>query len=695
MRSCINVEAPRENGPRPGTPRHTGCGRPNHLRKFAGRLPWLYLAVLGGVNLYICHDALTSGSCPHWNSMHGQWMALARLARFAWLRPTWWRYWGGGEPLPYTYSPLIPFTIAAISRLFRCSLPLSLNVLTTAVYCLGPISFYLLSWRLSRRPGYSFAAALAWSLLSPAGLAMPDPGFHWQSFWGPRRLHLAFEWDDLPHLTGLTLLPLASWGLVCALERRRPLDYAIAGAAMAGMMLSNMFGAVLAAFLAITLPLAVDCYPRRATLLRAALIAGASYVIVSPWLSPSLLLAMRANESSNGEGPWSQQAAMGLAITAIAIWVVSRLSVRWGARWATRWMLLFGTLAILIPAMAQYTGLHFLPQPGRYKIEAELAIVWMAVFAILPAIERMPRIGRVLLLAPLLFVAGRQTLAFRRVAHELVAPVDVNRSIEYRAAKWVAENLPGQRVMMGGSLGNFLNDFASAEQLSAQPYTTGPNWEEQIAIFTIYTGRNAGDRDAQYSLLWLKAFGVQAVAVPGPGSPEYWKPFAHPRKFDGVLPVLWREDDTTIYRVPQLSPAPVHVLRPQQLVNRRPLHGLDTDELRCFVGAIDSASSPATLRWDDENHARIHTLLKPGEILSTQITYHPGWHASVNGASRRVRADGIGLMAIYPDCLGNCEVRLEFDGGWEWTACLAASCVTAVLLLAVGLLRWYTQRTSR
>src|SRR5437763_12342700 len=135
-------------------------------------------------------------------------------------RSTWWPYWGGGAPLEFTYAPLVPVAIALMNRVFHVSSALALNMLTALVYCLGPLAFYLLSWRLSRMPGYSFAAALTWSLISPVALLIPDRGFQLSTLWSARRLYLAFEWDDLPHLTSLTLLPLAVWSLSRALQSR-------------------------------------------------------------------------------------------------------------------------------------------------------------------------------------------------------------------------------------------------------------------------------------------------------------------------------------------------------------------------------------------------------------------------------------------------------------------------------------------
>jgi hypothetical protein len=205
----------------------------------------------------------------------------------------------------------------------------------------------------------------------------------------------------------------------------------------------------------------------------------------------------------------------------------------------------------------------------------------------------------------------------------------------------------------------------------------------QVAAYTIYSDQNAGDRGAEFSVLWLQALGTQAIAVPGPHSPDAWKGFVHPRKFDGMLPVLWREDDTAIYRIPQVSGSLAHAMRRDQLVRRRPIHGLDVQELSVYVAALEDATAPpATLRWQGPNRAVVRARLAPSEVISTQINYHPGWHARARGTSLPVFADGLGFMAIEPRCSGDCEIALEFDGDAESMACRAA-CV-AVLLMALA-----------
>src|SRR5258708_32364469 len=99
-----------------------GFGDPNELPernpaatfRVTMLLPWVYLGILACVNIYICREAFVTASSGHWNSIHGQWMSLARIAALDWLRPTWWPYWGGGAPLEFTYAPLVPVAIAVM-----------------------------------------------------------------------------------------------------------------------------------------------------------------------------------------------------------------------------------------------------------------------------------------------------------------------------------------------------------------------------------------------------------------------------------------------------------------------------------------------------------------------------------------------------------------------------------------------------
>jgi hypothetical protein len=235
-------------------------------------------------------------------------------------------------------------------------------------------------------------------------------------------------------------------------------------------------------------------------------------------------------------------------------------------------------------------------------------------------------------------------------------------------------------VMVSGTPSFWLNAFTDQPQLSGGHDPTAPNWSQRVAVFIIYSGMNAGPRAGEVATMWMKAFGVQALTL----SAEFWKTFTDPNKFEGILPVLWREGSNTVYRVPQRSPSLAHVVPAGAIVSRVPLNGVDIGQVTQYVAALDDPSLPlAEMRWSDFNSARIETTLHQGQVLSVQVTYHPGWRTRINGIAQPVFRDGLGLLVVKPDCRGPCQIDLTYDGGAELIATRLAS-----VLVAVGVMLW-------
>ena len=226
-------------------------------------------------------------------------------------------------------------------------------------------------------------------------------------------------------------------------------------------------------------------------------------------------------------------------------------------------------------------------------------------------------------------------------------------------------------MMVPGSIAQWFNVFTATPQLSGGSYSTTPNWNQQTAMETILTSK--GPAGAAASLLWLKAFGVQAVAVTRPGSKEFWGPYADPAKFEGLLPVLWQEDGVTIYRVPQRSASLAHVV---------PSAYRSLEE---YVAALDDPALPiAEMSWAGFRHADIRTTARPGQVVSVQTAYHRGWHATANGRRAGVRRGGLDLLTVDTHCNGPCEIRLEYDGGWEYKLCRMLSALTLIALIGTA-----------
>jgi len=155
---------------------------------------------------------------------------------------------------------------------------------------------------------------------------------------------------------------------------------------------------------------------------------------------------------------------------------------------------------------------------------------------------------------------------------------------------------------------------------------------------------------------------VQAIAVGGPDSRETYKPFRRPEVFANAFPEAMREGGDTVYWVPGRSASLAHVVAKGSLVRERPIHGLDITETQAFVQALDT---PASFRWTSRHSAEIEAAVRPEQVVSVQITYHPGWHAVSNGKPCELFGDGLGQIVVEPKCEGVCKIEIIYDGGPE------------------------------
>jgi hypothetical protein len=665
--------------------------RPLAGRQIVSAFP--YAVILVWINIYVCHALFSIQTAPM-NSMHGFWVALAKRGSNSWIQANWWPYWDCGIPSAFTYAPLIPTMIAAWSAVRGITQDLAFQSVTGFVYCLAPLTLFLMAWIMTRAPGWSFCAALFYSLVSPTQLIVTDSGFSFRHFWDPRRLYLVSNWDDTPHLAALALLPLAILFLALAIRRRRLIYYAILVLLIALMALASDFGPVEVVLAALCL---IAVLPRREYGRNALLTISAglfAYALVAPFLPPSMLLAIR-RASINAEGGWTMGSVTALAIVVLG-WTILWLALEWwDTDWRLRFFALFAYLTSSLPMTAVYLHRQFFPQPIRYKMEMEMAIALVLVFGVRSLLAKAPAALKAGLLFLFLAIAGEQVASYRLFAGNIIQRADLTQTIEYRTALWASQNLPGIRVMLSGSIAFWANDFTDLWQFSGSSWSQAYSQVQQRGLAAMYNGGATPQQDARVALAWLKAFGVGAIAVSGPNSQEFWKAFTHPAKFDGLLPVLWRQDDVTIYRVPQRTASLAHVVNETALVSHPPVRPSDTAEIEKYVATLDDQSLPAAeFRWTGSNSIQIRTMASPEQAISVQVSYHPGWHAKAGNRTVDVRRDGLGLMWLRPECSGLCEIQLDYDGGWELRLCRYLS-FAAVFVLILLILRPLVSRIRR
>jgi hypothetical protein len=328
----------------------------------------------------------------------------------------------------------------------------------------------------------------------------------------------------------------------------------------------------------------------------------------------------------------------------------------------------------------------FIPQPGRYELEMDLTLLLAIAFAAAAVLERAPRAVRVIAANVVLAGLAIQAANAGVYAWNLIRADKLSQMSEYKVAQWLDRNRHGERAFVSGSASYLYNVFTDNPQLYGGHDQHTVNNFIPIVGYTIYSGMNAGGRDAEYSIFWLKAFGTHSIYVPGPASADSIHPFVHPRKFEGLLPLAWREDDDSIYDVPMRSTSLAHVIPASAVVARRPIHGLDIAPVEPYVAALDDPGYPlATFQWQGMSDADIHADVSPGQVISVQVTYERGWEAWANGRPQKIRADGIGQMIIDTDCIGPCEISLLYTGGWEHIATRMASALAFLVTAAYAL----------
>lgn len=657
-----------------------------HRRLF----PALYLLAIIWLNAYICRQVFAIEFTGKMNSMHGFWIAIANGAAEHWYKPTWWPYWYNGLPFEYTYAPLVPGLTAAIARLSGVSTAHAFQIVSGGVYCLGPVALFLMAWQLTRRAGWSFIAVLVYSLSSASELVLPDANFSVSHVFDARRLYLCFVWDEVPHQLGLAQICMAILFLARALHDRRLRSFVWAGLFISLALLASAFGATDLLLFAGCLLVTCETKTWKRNFVLVFLCGVLGYLVMCPFLPPSLIRTIRLNASLFSFMAWTAASfwtLAGVLCGAGLLWFVSR---NWRP-WYLRFFVLLAYLTVVIPSLEQRRGLHFLPQAARYKVELELALVLAVVFGFAFLIDRVPRIARIVLAIVLLWPAYRQVLAHRRFSKNVMQPVDVTGTIEYQVAAWIGSNLPGWRVAAPGSIAQWLNAFSKTPQFTGGSFPTAANFMELRASSDLL-----GISTPAIPAVWYKAYGTDAIIVAGRDSPEFWQPHPHGHQFDGVFPVIWEERDTRIYAVPRAARTIAHVIPRELVVSRSPIDVSDTAQIEKYIAAVEDASaSPASFVWLGDSQGRIHATLAANQVLSVQETYHPGWKATAGAHFVSISKDGLGQMILTPNGPGDYDISLVYDGGWEGTLCRALSVFT-MLGVAIAVCCWRPgDRSSR
>jgi hypothetical protein len=585
-----------------------------------------------------------------WN-IEGVYIGLARYIREHFFDLNWFPLWYGGIPYQYSYPPLLHFIVAGVAAIAHISDARAYHIVAGTFYCLGPVALFWTARQFGASRHAAFLAGLFYSVISPSCILVRELRVESGGWFAPRLLRCITYYGDGPHVASLVLLTFALGVLHVAMEKRRPIYYFGAALALASVVLTNWIGGF-------ALALGVASYLMAgfpARWLRVAGVGCVAYMIAMPWTTPATIRAIEVNARILvGFVPDRLEifviAALVLAIGAIA-WAMMRLRVPAPLRFAVLFFL--STAAI---ALSHYWGnFDLLPQPNRYDIDMSLAVLLTAAFLLDRILKRIrPTLAvciAVLVCLPLAY-------DIQRVARGLERPIDVRRTAEYKVSRWLGENMPGARVFASGSMAFWMTAFSDTAQLRGgfdngvrNPVVWGVTYQIQVG------------ESLPVTLAWLKALGCDAIVGNDPDSGEFFHDFHHPEKLH-TLPELWRDGPEVIYAVPRRDRSLAHAMRAADLP-AMPEH-YDATPSELYLAALDDpAQPPAKFAWDGMSAATVEANLHPEHVLSIQISWDQGWHASVDGQPRPLYADKLGQIVVEPNCNGPCTVDLSYDGGLE------------------------------
>jgi hypothetical protein len=628
------------------------------------------------VNFYVCRGLYSTEYLRHMGSIEAAYIGISRYAIAHWRDLSWFPLWYEGIPYQNTYPPLLHWTVALYAWARGISTAHAHHWVTAFAYCLGPVAVFALVRVMSGSRWAGLTAGMLYSALSPSAWLMPQIALDIGGAFRPRRLQTLVVWGEGPHVSAMTLLPLAILAVHLAATKRRPVYVLAAAVSLAAVVLTNWI-----AGFALALGVVAYLVARGKNFLLVGVIGVAAYCLAMPWAPPSTIAVTQYN-ARFVVGDFRtvyQTLPVALAGIACGLAVLKLAARRLPAE--LQFAIYFAALMSAITLADGWFHFAIVPQPARYHLEMEMALAMLAALGGYEVFRRRPRRAAAAAIVVLAILLIQPMRISRRYARLMIQGIDITQTSEWKTADWLNRHWSGERVMLPGSSMFWLNAFSDVPQMGGG-YAQGiTDSVLPAASYGLTAGKGPGW--AEYGVLWLKALGVQAVGVSGPGSTEVYKDFVDPKKFDGVLEVLWRDGGDVLYRVGTPHASLARVVPRASLVPRTPIHGGDVEPLEKYVAALDDLRMPpASFDWTSAHSARIVTDIGNWQVVSVQMAWHKGWHARAGGKSIPIARDALGLMTIDPRAQGPMTIELVYDGGVEMRVAKWLSGITAVLLLA-------------
>jgi hypothetical protein len=671
----------------PASPSRWGRLQSANPRLARAATPLLALAIL---LLNVCLNAplFMPGELPFRGSVEGGYVSMAR---FLSQHPNPWG-WNPlaycGLPVQFMYVPGVPYLSALGIRLLPHLAPGTIyRDIVSLATCLGPVTLFLFAVHFTKSRRWALVAALAYSLLSPSYGLFPAVEKDRGIVQLPWRIQVLAKYGEGPHNAGLTLLPLALLAVWQAGKRRGYRPILLAALALAAIPLTNWLAACTLALSCLLLLLAAWGEPEF-RMWRALAAACLAYLLACFWLTPSFVKTIFFNWPVDSFAYQVGRAQVWALSGMVAGAILIRLLFLWRRGSFYLCLAALGAFVFGWIATAYYIyGVDTIPESRRYAIEFEFFLVLALVEGIrltLQSPNQTVRLcawctGGVLLLAGL-----PQVFSYTTQGWDRWRPVARETTIEYQLAHWLSAHPAQGRVFASGGLRFRLNSWFDVQQVGGG-FETG--LRNRVPVDLAWDIRAASHprpgREAEDTLLELKALGVEYVVVHGPNSREYYRDFVRPERLGAGMQAVYRTEDDTIYQIPVRGLA--NLVRRGELADT---HAKEHhDMLERYAAAIGDTSRPALrARWMDMSTLAIAGPTPEGQLVSVQVNADSGWHATQDGKGIPIGQDRLGFIVLEPAPAAATRIELRHTATLEQQL-MATLCALAWLASLVAFWR--------
>lgn len=646
---------------------------------------WAVAAIVFLINVAINWRILLPGVSPYRGSIERGYAYMARLFADNPDYLSWNPLQYGGIPMHYVYLPLLPYFDALWLWLIPNADATHVHraVCALALF-LTPAAAFLLIRDWTGRAWPAFYSALAVTLASPLYSLIEPINADRGIMTVPWRVQVLIKYGEGPHTAGILLLFTALL-LVRRAATQPGFPVLLAAAlSLAATVLTNWVAGLALAF-AVLMLLLVHAGDKDFQHRRVILAGLLGYLFAAFWLTPSFIAQMAYNWPQDAFGFQFQS----LERTAMFAWAAGLIVIRLVfyrfpdhryACWLALCVFGYGLPVILFYRF----GINPFPESRRYALEFEFCLLLLAVeiFRLLLShrLFAVRTVGRVAILAFLLLQTPIVTglISHRYQKWQLVHK---EQTTEFRVAAALQNLHPTGRVFATGGTRFRLNSWFPIQQVGGV-FETG--LKTRLPLIIAYQVRTdlglAKGREAEESVMLLRAFGVEYIVVHGPNSEEFYRDFKNPRKFDGVLEKVWEEKDDAIYRLRPFRYA--HLVKTEEIPTITIQYGYQKPWYPYVNAMLDATRPELQFRWINARLATVTGALPQGMHVAFAIPWDPNFRAYLNGVPVSLHANSTGLMATDALPANGTSLDLRFEPSTEELTCAAISVITAIACLA-------------